>query len=134
MSKKCIHGADAYRCKSCLGVSICEHNDYRYRCKMCKDPKDIMTKRIIMKSRQFDKKKRFYDEDNFIDYEFVRTLMKDNIYCVYCLNDMEYVNYGDSLCTIERIDNNIGHIKSNCTLCCLFCNRARYGEYLRGKK
>jgi hypothetical protein len=34
-----------------------------------------------------------------------------------------------NLLTPERIDNNIGHIKSNTVLCCYKCNCTRHNAY-----
>ena len=36
--------------------------------------------------------------------------------------NLQYTEYQDDLATIERLDNSIDHIKSNCVLCCSKCN------------
>ena len=36
----------------------------------------------------------------------------------------------NDLATIERLDNSIGHIKSNCVLCCMQCNKSRKSNNL----
>lgn len=37
--------------------------------------------------------------------------------------DAKNVAEGVFVATIERLDNSIGHIKSNCVICCLRCNQ-----------
>lgn len=42
---------------------------------------------------------------------------------------MQFIKFQEDLCTIERLDNNIGHIKSNCVLACYpKCNVRRVGQ------
>ena len=41
---------------------------------------------------------------------------------------MQLINYDDTLVTIERLDNKIGHIKANCVLACRKCNCSRVGD------
>jgi len=41
------------------------------------------------------------------------------------------VEYQDNLATVERIDNSIGHIKSNCVICCLKCNTMRKSNKIK---
>jgi hypothetical protein len=66
---------------------------------------------------------------NFIDKEFCQLLIEESgDKCCYCECDLEYINYGDSLISIERIDNSIGHIKSNVKISCLSCNLKKVGN------
>ena len=46
----------------------------------------------------------------------------------YCKVNLQYTEYQDDLASIERLDNSIGHIKSNCVLCCLKCNKSNKSE------
>ena len=39
--------------------------------------------------------------------------------------NLQYTEYRNDLATIERLDNSIGHIKSNCVLCCFKCNLSK---------
>jgi hypothetical protein len=41
---------------------------------------------------------------------------------------MNFDDFNPALCTIERVDNAIGHIKSNCILCCFSCNSRKIGQ------
>ena len=68
-----------------------------------------------------------YDSGRFIDKYFLKRLIEDYPTCYYedCKTPLQYTEYKYNLATIERINNNIGHIKSNCVLCCLSCNNKR---------
>ena len=41
---------------------------------------------------------------------------------------LQYIEYNETLATIERLDNNIGHIKSNCVIACKDCNISGIGQ------
>ena len=41
---------------------------------------------------------------------------------------MQLINYDNTLCTIERLDNSIGHTKANCVLACRKCNVSKVGQ------
>lgn len=58
-----------------------------------------------------DKKKGWVSD---LTIEFIEQCYNSN--CTYC---------GYPACTIDRIDNNIGHIISNCVPACYECNTAR---------
>jgi hypothetical protein len=85
--------------------------------------------KLIRSSKQSDKKKNIYDETNFIDYEFCKELIKESgKFCYYCDIELQYIEYNDTLATIERLDNDIGHIKENCVIACRTCNFSRVGD------
>jgi len=106
--------------------NYCEHNMEKCYCKICTDPIHITIRRIIIHSREGDKKNNRYDETNFIDYNFVKNLIdKSNNKCFYCDCELQYNNYSDNLGTIERLSNSIGHIKNNCVIACRTCNLAK---------
>lgn len=84
--------------------------------------------------KQQDMKKKNYDENsknynNIIDFNDVITKMKKvDLKCYYCLKEMLilYENVRDeNQWTVDRINNDIGHIKSNFNLVCLKCNLKR---------
>jgi len=79
-------------------------------------------------SKQSDKKYNRFDVDRFIDKCFLKELVKDYQNCYYCEVKLQYVDYNDTLATIERLNNNIGHIKSNCVLSCRKCNLSKVGQ------
>ena len=125
LKNKCEHGRRRRNtCKECRGVSVCEHDKQRQMCKNCRDPIKITIKQWVNDCRSSDKKYNRYDPDRFIDKCFLQGLVEDYPNCYYedCQIQLQYVNYGDDLASIERLDNSLGHVKSNCVLACLKCN------------
>ena len=53
--------------------------------------------------------------------------------CKYCRNEVTERNW-----TLDRLNNNIGHIATNCVLCCEDCNKAKsnkpFWEFSKAKK
>ena len=142
-SSICIHGRQKHQCKECGGSSICEHGRKRNQCKECggssicihgiqrnnckecmnnEEKIEYIQKRMISHSRHADKKFNRYDADNFIDKCFLEGLFEDSQNCHYCDIPFTYNERIGTLVTIERLNNNIGHIKSNCVLACWDCN------------
>ena len=79
-------------------------------------------------SKRHDIKIDKYDANNFIDKCFIEMLMDESMECYYCKIQMQLVNFDDTLCTIERLDNRIGHTKANCVLACRKCNVSKVGQ------
>jgi len=79
---------------------------------------------MINNSKQSDKKHNRYDPVNMVDKCFLKNIIEDYPTCYYedCKVELQYLEYGPTLGTIERLDNNLGHIKSNCVICCFRCN------------
>ena len=126
-SQICSHNREKNRCKKCEGSQICSYNREKNHCKKCSDPIKITIKQWIFNRRQYDKKRNIYDADRFIDKCFLKGLIEDYKQCYYgdCKINLQYTEYQNDLATIERLDNSIGHIKSNCVLCCLKCNNLK---------
>ena len=126
----CPHNRQKSRCKECGGSQICSHNRERSHCKKCSDPIKINIEQWIFNRRQYDKMYNIYDADRFIDKCFLKGLVEDYKQCYYgdCKVNLQYTEYRNDLATIERLDNSIGHIKSNCVLCCLKCNNLKTSE------
>ena len=101
----------------------CAHNARKDRCKKCNDPVQVTINQMIRDSKKEDKLHKRYDPVNFIDKCFLENLI-DNCEdkCTYCQTPLQYTEYGHDTATLERLDNSIGHIKSNCTIACLTCN------------
>jgi hypothetical protein len=121
----CKHGRQKHLCKECDGSQICEHGRIRRQCKDCMNHEqkiEYIQKQMISHSRQGDKKHNRYDPDNFIDKCFLEGLFEDSQNCHYCNVEFTYNEVCNTLVTIERLNNSIGHIKSNCVLACLNCN------------
>jgi len=128
-SSICEHKRQRCRCIECKkngegGASICGHNKRRNDCKKCNDAIKLTIKNMISNTKQSDKKCDRYDANNFIDKCFLEGLIEEYPNCYYedCKVELQYIEYQDNLATIERLDNSMGHIKSNCVLCCKQCN------------
>ena len=125
-SSFCEHNRQRRICKECDGTSICEHGRQRNQCKDCMNEEkkiEYIQKTMISNSRQSDKKYNRYDPDNFIDKCFLEGLFEDSQNCHYCGVEFTYNEKIGTLVTIERLNNSIGHIKSNCILACWDCNK-----------
>jgi hypothetical protein len=76
-----------------------------------------------------DKKSRKFDPDQFICYdELLEMLIESNLKCFYCDCDLllVYKNKKETKqWSLERLDNNLGHYKSNTCISCLSCNLQR---------
>lgn len=101
------------------------------------DVDEIIKKQInrkIYSYKQQDMKKKNYDENSekykdFIDFDIIIDEMKKcHLKCYYCCKEMLilYENVRDNRqWTVDRINNDIGHIKGNFHLVCLKCNLKR---------
>lgn len=127
-SEICPHKRQRKQCFDCKGSQICHHDRQRSQCKHCSDSIKVTIKCWISDSRYADKKYNIYDPNNFIDKCFLEGLIEDYPKCKYCNINIQYVEFQDDLGTIERLDNKIGHIKSNCVLACKKCNNSRVGQ------
>ena len=126
----CPHNRQKAHCKECKGSQICPHSRRKDQCKKCSDPVKVNIEQWIFNSRQYDKMRNIYDADRFNDKCFLKGLVEDYKQCYYgdCEVNLQYPKYQDDLATIERLDNLIGHNKSNCVLCCLKCNVSKKSE------
>jgi len=126
----CEHNRRKSQCKECNGGSICEHSRIRSYCKECMDDEqkiEYIKKQMIHHSKHQDNKKDRYDDDKFIDMEFLTELFDSSNTCHYCSVEFTYNELCNTLVTIERLNNTIGHIKSNCVLACWRCNNKHQG-------
>jgi hypothetical protein len=110
------------------GSALCSCGKVKQHCKKCSDPIKITISKMISHSKQKDIKYNRYDVNKFIDKCFIESLIKESTKCFYCKVQMQFIKYQNDLCTIERINNSIGHIKSNCILACLKCNNLRISQ------
>lgn len=107
----------------------CEHRRRKSDCRNCGNELHKLIMGIIKHSKEADKKHNRYDLTNFIDYDFVESLIDDSKNkCCYCLCEMQLINYEGNLATIERIDNSKGHIRGNCLIACITCNLSKKGS------
>lgn len=96
-----------------------------------------------IKSYKYSDKRygRGYDPANYITVEWIENQLKlCNMKCCYCRcelsDDFENTKYDPTQWSIDRKDNNIGHIPSNSVVSCLSCNNKRhyktpYDEYMK---
>ena len=74
-----------------------------------------------------------YDEDKFVDFYFVVSLLiQKELKCYYC-REAVYLFYNfvreNKQWTLERIDNDFGHNRDNVEIACLLCNLRRRTMY-----
>lgn len=121
----CPHSRQKNQCIPCKGAGVCKHNRLKNRCKeCCKDPVKLVFQRMISKSKQSDKlKNRYFDLS--MDYLKMMYDYRQHERCSYCLVPMQFIHYGPTLISIERLDNSLGHINGNCLFVCLKCNNGR---------
>jgi hypothetical protein len=119
----CEHGKRKCQCKDCGGISICEHKKRKQYCKDCNDAIKVTITKMIGHSKENDKKHNRFDPVNFIDKPFLQNLIRNcEDKCYYCKKALQYKIRNDSLATIERLNNSIGHTKTNCAIACFGCN------------
>lgn len=80
-----------------------------------------------------DIQKHKYDDDKFVDLNFVIQLLHEkSLKCFYCRESV-YLFYNfvreNKQWTLERIDNGMGHNKDNVEIACLLCNLRRRTMY-----
>jgi hypothetical protein len=80
-----------------------------------------------------DIQKDKFDEEKFVDFYFVVSLlMQKELKCYYCREDVYlFYNYvrENKQWTLERIENDRGHNKDNVEIACLLCNLRRRTMY-----
>src|SRR5690606_32457077 len=73
---------------------------------------------MFFRYNKIDNKKQL---SNDLDIEWICNKIKGSK-CVYCGDDNEVIG-------LDRINNNIGHTKSNCVTCCRTCNVTRMDNF-----
>ena len=130
-SSICIHKHRKLRCVQCNGSQICPHSKIKDECKRCGDARKITIRNMVQGSKHDDRKRGRYDAENYIDEAFVKQLVDVcNDKCYYCRCELQYVEYQGNLATVERLNNDIGHLKGNCVIACRTCNLTRVGDTL----
>ena len=127
---RCKHDKRKVCCKAC-GTGRCEHDKRKDRCKACNNPIEITIKKMIQSSKEKDKLRDMYQAEQHINLFFVRKLVIQYPTCYWsdCDKILQYIEYRDDLATIERLDNSIGHIQSNCVFACLRCNKMKKSNW-----
>lgn len=107
--------------------------------------------------KKYDIGKKFIEKkekiEDYIDVEYIKTKLEEckNI-CKFCHIEMKTINFSpseQSQFSVDRIDNNLPHLKSNCQIICLNCNtrkkrnnkpkerddkNIRHNEYIENRK
>ena len=131
----CVHDKIKWQCRECGGKAYCVHDKIKEYCRECKDPIKLIINQWIFNCRRSDKTYKRFDADNFIDRDFLTGLIEDYKSCYYddCRVKFEYIGFVNNLVTIERLNNMIGHDKSNCVLCCMKCNWKKKANDIKSK-
>ena len=127
----CIHKKRKSICVDCNGFNICIHEKHKSGCKLCGDKLKITIRNMINCSKYKDKKYNRFNESEFVNYKFLENLIKEsNLICYYpfCKKKLNLDKANTALASIERLDNTIGHTKSNCVIACLECNNKKVGD------
>ena len=115
-------------CKIHGGRDLCPCRRNKRYCKLHSDARGITINHMINGSRRTDKKQNLFDENQFIDEQFVSNLLDLYKNCIYCNCELNFDKRNSQLATIERLDNSLGHIKRNCVIACYTCNVSKVGD------
>lgn len=115
------------RNRSLKNLQIFIHPDNEVKSYTFARIKQYFTMKVHNYKKQDEKAKRIFKVEDYIDEDFIfQQQKKTNNKCTYCLKDLEIFIDNDnkvkSDLTIDRIDNGLAHIKTNCKICCLTCN------------
>tara|TARA_R110000772_G_scaffold28268_3_gene71376 strand:- start:47 stop:730 length:684 start_codon:yes stop_codon:yes gene_type:complete len=83
---------------------------------------------MIQQNKQRDLKTDHYDADNLIDIDYLNQMYEiQNGLCIYCkcLMNLDFTKNYTNKISIQRINNDYGHIKMNCVFSCFKCNVSR---------
>ena len=110
-----------------IHAKICKHGNSKNTCKQNGHKKAKIIRHWLFHRRQEDKNNGIFDTYFFIDTDYLKGLLEDNKYCFYndCNAKLQYKHYGPDYVAIDRLDKNVGHIKSNCVLCCVKCHYSK---------
>jgi hypothetical protein len=117
--------------KTCITCSehrkdkdYCLHGTREHDCKKCSDPIVRRATAMVHSSRISDKKKNRYCD---LDFKFTINAVCQTPNCHYCDVPLQYERpYEKDFCTIDRINNDLGHLKDNCVISCRQCNCYNY--------
>jgi len=124
----CPCGKRKERCILHSKERYCKCGVQKISCKTHGDTRKIIINNMLYTTRMFDKQKKKFDKNQFIDKQFLSNLL--NLYenCFYCNCKLNFDKKNPNLATIERLDNSLGHIKRNCVIACFKCNVSRVGD------
>jgi hypothetical protein len=133
---KCIQ--DLYEKRSEINIQ-----ETKSETKSTSNHKNIISvlKKKFSSYKSQDKQSHKYDIEQHITFnEMIEKLYTSKLKCYYCNCDL-IILYNKkrekTQWTLERLDNNLGHYKSNTCICCLDCNlkrRTDNHEYFKNSK
>ena len=112
-------------------ASLAERRKKYYDDQKISNPLHIKFNRMIHCSIQSDtNSSRLYDLQDYIDEEFLNFVWNDQDQRCYHCNCIMTLDFSanarvPSQISIQRLNNDLPHIKSNCVLACLSCNFKR---------
>jgi hypothetical protein len=115
------------RCRSLKNVQVFIHSDDEIDRFNVQKIKQYYKFKIDNYKIQDAKAKRTFDNNDYIDVDFIiKEMVRTSRKCSLCLKDFEIFVDDDynvkSDMTIDRKNNKLAHIKSNCQICCFTCN------------
>ena len=115
------------RARSLKNLQIFIHDDQEVKSYTYARIRQYFNMKIQNYKNQDNKAKRDFKAEDYIDENFIfQQQKKTNNKCSYCLKDLEIFIDNDNIVksdlTIDRVDNKLPHIKSNCKICCHHCN------------
>jgi hypothetical protein len=134
----CEHGSFKHHCTRCqtikqddikskivvhddIKIKLCMHDIQISSCVQCRDVLNILVRTMIINSKKIDVHNKLYDADRFIDKCFIEMTLYESRKCHRCSCKMQFAKNTNNLCTVDRLDQSIGHVKSNCILVCKKC-------------
>jgi hypothetical protein len=104
------------------------NNNFTYTNEVSKIVFQHIHKKISGYKQQDCLKKRF-DNDHFLTFEcIINKMLQCKLICRYCnehMNVLYHISREMKQWSVDRINNNIGHVKDNFHLACLECNLNR---------
>ena len=113
------------RCRNINNVKYCNDANFWNPARL-----DKIIKNMISTHRQTDIKNKKFNSYKFIDYAYIKNMIIYKINnmnkCPICDEKIEYLEKNSpNMCSIFRINNNLGHIKGNIQICCVSCNKSK---------
>jgi len=119
---------------TCLYVNLSRSTELKnvyFYMKSMKDDNEKRLNKILMNKidsykNQDLKSGRGIDKDNYIDLQYFKKLIeKQKSKCFICDDTLELETSNDNLMSLDRLNNKFGHVKNNCVICCVMCNKKK---------
>ena len=97
------------------------------------EPLKVKFQYMIYNSKNKDTfKNRPFTIEEYIDMDFLTELFMSNNNCFYCncILSLDFDRNNYNRISIQRHDNSIAHIKSNCCFSCISCNCIKHREHI----